>query len=507
MSLPAAGYDTAIYQAPVGDITGFTAIIDSENFSANFWTDVNSSDGTRGRFAKDTTPTEIAFDFIDFDDTGESGLVRVYIGNSFAADSAATRTIRAYSPNTRNTAYSPSDTYGSDNAYDANWEGYYPILGDSSTTMTDRTANGEDGTLQTGVTFSADKLDFASSNEGVDLMSSKPLDGGTEFTIVIESNVVDISTDRGMFYTDTHSTFEPIAWWEDAAATDFNAVILTASGASTGVDLGGVAISLNDTHQVISWESSDNLRLYIDSVEDVSGAFPDAQAGTLDASGSTNYTLGNESNHGKDFYGTMWNIQIHSVKRSDDWISEEFDQTNDNATFWGTWAWTSAGATFNEAIAESIGMAETQAGVLIIPGLVNESIGLTDAQSIALDMVVAIAEAIGLSETQDAGANTFEVSIGEGIGLSDAQSATFEISIAVAEGMGLADVQSTIATFTAQIAEAFGLTDVSIAGDLANGKLCVTISGAGPTITIVGTGTEITISGTAPEIDISGEGC
>ena len=141
MALPSAGYDKAIYQAPAGDITGFTAIVNSENFSTDFWTDVNSSDGTRARFAKDTTPTEIAFDFIDFDDTGETGLARVYIGNSFAADSAATRTIRAYAPNTRNTAYSSSDTYGSDNAYDSDWLAYYPAGG-----ITDRTSNGNDGT-------------------------------------------------------------------------------------------------------------------------------------------------------------------------------------------------------------------------------------------------------------------------------------------------------------------------------------------------------------------------
>jgi hypothetical protein len=46
---------------------------------------------------------------------------------------------------------------------------------------------------------------------------------------------------------------------------------------------------------------------------------------------------------GKWFDGRQQHIQIHSTALSADWIALEYDQTNDNATFWGAWTWNSAG--------------------------------------------------------------------------------------------------------------------------------------------------------------------
>jgi hypothetical protein len=39
------------------------------------------------------------------------------------------------------------------------------------------------------------------------------------------------------------------------------------------------------------------------------------------------------------FGGLIQGVQAHSVVRSADWRSEEYAQTSDQATFWGTWAW------------------------------------------------------------------------------------------------------------------------------------------------------------------------
>jgi hypothetical protein len=41
------------------------------------------------------------------------------------------------------------------------------------------------------------------------------------------------------------------------------------------------------------------------------------------------------------FDGAMQHAQLHSSARSADWIALEYDQTNNNATFWGTWTWNS----------------------------------------------------------------------------------------------------------------------------------------------------------------------
>lgn len=161
----------------------------------------------------------------------------------------------------------------------------------------------------------------------------------------------------------------------------------------------------------------------------------------------------------------------------------------------------------NIANAESIALSETQASTLIMSSAIAESIGVTDSQSALIDMIIAIAESVGLTDSQSLSGSIYDVVVSESIGLSDTQAGVFTLVIGVSESIGLSDLQSTIATFAAAIAESIGLSDVTTIGDLATGKLCVTISGAGPTITIVGTTTEITITGTIPGIDITGEGC
>jgi len=38
-------------------------------------------------------------------------------------------------------------------------------------------------------------------------------------------------------------------------------------------------------------------------------------------------------------------VQVHSAALSDDWIAEEYAQSNDQPAFWGVWAWTAASGT------------------------------------------------------------------------------------------------------------------------------------------------------------------
>jgi len=51
-----------------------------------------------------------------------------------------------------------------------------------------------------------------------------------------------------------------------------------------------------------------------------------------------------ESTKINHFDGSISQAQVHTIDRSADWISDEYDQTNDNATFWGTWTWTAQAA-------------------------------------------------------------------------------------------------------------------------------------------------------------------
>ena len=337
MAIPTTTYDIATATNPSSALTDFTFIVDLSTMSAAWWAEVDTSDGTKGRASKSDGTTELACDWIDFDSTAETGFLRVKWSGSLA--STGTQVIRIYPPVAANVSVAAADTYGSNNAYDAGWEGYYPVYGDSSTTLSDRTSHGEDGTLTTGVSFSGDKLVFASSNSGVKLMSSKPLDGGSAFTIIVTANATNVDADRGLFYTDRHASGEPLLLWLDNAGTDHVAAWITAGSSTGGLYAGAVVAAETEYDIALTWsQANDVSRMYIDGIQDTTGSFPNTSTtAALNASDSANYTIGSSL---KKFLGTMCNIQVHSVERSAAWVAEEYSQTSDNATFWGTWTWT-----------------------------------------------------------------------------------------------------------------------------------------------------------------------
>jgi len=122
-------------------------------------------------------------------------------------------------------------------------------------------------------------------------------------------------------------------------------------------------------------------------------------------------------------------------------------------------------------------------------------------------MLIALSDSIGLSESYSLGSNTFDVVINESIGLADTEAGQFTLVMNLAEGIGLSELESAIGTFALSIAESMGLTDIFTSGDLANGKICVTISAVVPVLTITGTSNEIIITGNSPGITIVSEGC
>jgi len=163
MALPSTTYDTATLVNPTSSLTDFTLIVDLSRMSAAWWAAVDTSDGTKGRAAKDLGPTELACDWIDFDDSAETGLLRVKWSGTLS--DTGTQTLRIYPPVAANASVAASDTYGSDNAYDSDWAAYWPLHDE-----VDRTANGYDLTAQGGVTVggATGKLGAATDFDGSD---------------------------------------------------------------------------------------------------------------------------------------------------------------------------------------------------------------------------------------------------------------------------------------------------------------------------------------------------
>src|SRR6056297_96504 len=94
-------YATATVTNPSSALTDFTLIIDLSTLPQDWWDAVTSSDGTKGRASKGDGTTELACDWIDFDDTAETGLLRVLWSGTLA--STGTQEVRIYPPLSGNT--------------------------------------------------------------------------------------------------------------------------------------------------------------------------------------------------------------------------------------------------------------------------------------------------------------------------------------------------------------------------------------------------------------------
>ena len=95
MALPATGYGTATISNPDGALTDFTLMIDLSRMHASWWAAVDTADGTKGRAAK-SDDTELATDWIDFNDSLETGWLRVKYTGTLSA--SGTQTIKIFPP-------------------------------------------------------------------------------------------------------------------------------------------------------------------------------------------------------------------------------------------------------------------------------------------------------------------------------------------------------------------------------------------------------------------------
>ena len=330
MPLPSTGYATAAATNPASALTDFTLVVDLADMPAEWWAAVDTSDGTKGRAAKDDG-TELPADWIDFDDVNETGWLRVKWSGTLA--SSGTQTVRIYPPVAANSSYAAGDTYGQDNAYDASWEGYWPLHDGN-----DRTANGNDLTAGGGVTFgnAAGKVGDATDFE---LGSSQYATAGTTGLSASAGTVLGWHRPE---------TVAPDSYFIFGHFNSGNRIYVHVTNLQTYVGVGddfivggaGSVVSAgNWYHSGLTWNGGTWARFF-------GGA--QAETGSYTNLSSIGATLavgalwnGSASNH---YDGVLDDVQMHSVARATAWIDAEHDQTNDNAGFWGAWAWNAAAA-------------------------------------------------------------------------------------------------------------------------------------------------------------------
>lgn len=331
---PSTGYATADY-SPNADVEDFSFLADLGNLGASWWGAVDDSDGTKGRTFDDDGSTERPVDWIDFDDTGEAGWIRFL--HAGTASAAGSYTVRVYPPNSANTTVSPSDTYGSDNAYDSNWVGYWPL-----SDVNDRTANGYDLTEIGGITVGGEtgQVTAATAFDG----SGDAL-GRADDEAAFKLAVGTISA--WATYVDVGS-FQSIAGYINNAygyalrrrGTSDDISIAIGDGGSNIAEARGGALSASFNQYVGTWDEGSGVEVF----QEGSSVDAAAGSGTMAWESFVGFAIGARNNDPDNpWQGNINDVQLHNVVRADAWITEEYNQSNDNATFWGTWTWVSGG--------------------------------------------------------------------------------------------------------------------------------------------------------------------
>lgn len=341
MALPSTGYATATVNTPSSALSDFTLAVDLSTMPASWWSAVDTSDGTKGRAAKDAGPTELAADWIDFDDTAGTGWLRVKWDGTLA--STGTQTLRIYPPKSANASYAAGDTYGSNNAYDTSWEGYWPLhdLNDRTSHDLNLTANG--GVTVGGTTGKVGKAtDFDGSNDNLSVTLTWA--DNQQVTVLYWNNVASSQIQQsnafgvvgGSGSSDRLHSHSP--WSDGNIYWDY------------GNFNGSGRISTSYSAMLNKWshvglvsegEGGSYKAIFFDGSEETSSTSSDGPDGIT----SREFAIGTVPQRPEYHRGKIEDFQLHSTRRSAGWISHEYDQTNDNSTFWGTWTWNSSTTT------------------------------------------------------------------------------------------------------------------------------------------------------------------
>lgn len=330
MALPGGtNYDLATVTNPNSALTDFTLIVDLSTMSSNWWSLVDTADGTKGRAAIHASGTEVACDWIDFDNVGQTGFLRVIWSGTLS--SSGTQQLRVYPPLAANSSYAATDTYGSYNAYDANFLAYWPLYEDPSggaPQFTNRIQNAfhltSAGSMASGDQVGgqvAGGIDF----DGADDILSVALTGISDYPFMIMSWINPLAIgERSWIYIGNGSYY----YIARAYNTATSMICETSSGFNAVV---GTAHNSTDCHIAAIWSAENDRKLY------TNGGNVHTDTATITVAAPNEIGVG--AGVGNYFAGQVGGTQLVTTERSADWIAEEYSQTYDNATFWGSWAW------------------------------------------------------------------------------------------------------------------------------------------------------------------------
>ncbi|MCP4393461.1 MAG: LamG domain-containing protein [Alphaproteobacteria bacterium] len=324
MALPTAGNGirAEAQVLPSASLTDFTLLVDLSQIPAarltHLFNDVNTADGSRGRVSN-LSNIELPFDWIGLSNQASPGFIRIkYTGT---LPTTGTVGVIIYSPNTRNTAYSVTDTYGRYNAYDIARS--YPC-----NNYLDRCSGSLDLSAIGSPTFVSGIIGDAISLDGANDALSTSMYSTSEYTLNMwlmpsyNSNtevgyhyIYDTSTDAGRYLI-----------YYEASAHQYWAYF-------GGVSYGNINLShaASEEFMLTIVVSASSINIY----KNASLIFTDTAASPT--SPATFY-IGQRNNGTERIETYIDEISIDTKTLDLSWITEEYTQTNNNSTFWGNWS-------------------------------------------------------------------------------------------------------------------------------------------------------------------------
>lgn len=464
-----SGYDEQSVTNPGSALTDFTLLINVANLSSSFKSTVQS-DGADIRLTKGDGTTELPYDLIDwaYNAGSPTGWIRVKWSGTLAT--SGTQNVRVYAGYTGGTAvaYDASETYGRNNAYDSSWEAYWPLHD-----LNDRTSNGHNlsaintptsgATGQVGDCYEFDQSvpEYLSLSSAI--ISSPPLTimgwGRTNLGATGNNALASlglVSTTGGHNYLIMMNTAGSPAY------------AFTQNGGSSEGAASTANTSDETWHHVAGvWSGSASRSVFLDGGNKGSNTNSITNPETLDRTQIANSAQGSGVPVSRNFDGRIDDVQFHSAARPDDWIAHEYDQSNDNATFWGTWAWTSTGgSSVSASLSDGVSNGDSVSCTITTSQTVLEGNSLGDSFTSLLQLLSNVSEGSIFGESISR-IKSIVSSLTAGHVLSDTNINVGTLLTVTTEGSVLGDTKSNTGTFFTSTLDGHVLTDQNVVrGDL-----------------------------------------
>lgn len=274
-----------------GAVGDFPCVITDANIPTALFR-VMQSDGADLRITSDVEGTnELYYDDVRLDPSNEDAYIFVSVPSLSASDATIIYIWAGDENATSHSAAWKQNTYASD------WVGVWPFEEGSGTDVYDRTAEGNDGTLENVSWTSGEHtgeyaLEFDKSLSPV-VRFGDVLGGLSQVTLMTRLQFATFTDDHDIFICGRHLAGEPLLVWRDEAGTDHYAFIVTDEADDTsGVNYSDV--DADDTNWLtfaFVFDGNNEARIYVDGVEDTSS--PWSMTGVDEIASEKFFRIGN----------------------------------------------------------------------------------------------------------------------------------------------------------------------------------------------------------------------